>query len=447
MRILIVDDEENLRKSLSAYVKTEGWESEQASNGLSARKLLEQGTFDALALDLRMPGMDGLELLEWIMNEGPAVPVVMMSAYGDVGDAVSAMKAGASDYLVKPFDPEELIIRLKKAVLGRRILVDPMAFTAEGTKDVPMSLDAAMKPIIALLDKAAPSDATILITGESGTGKEVAAEYVHRDSPRKDGPFIPVNLGGVPEGLVESELFGYEKGAFTGADRRKIGLFESANSGTLFLDEIGEMPAGLQVKILRAIQEKKIQRLGGIGVIPIDVRIIAATNRDLDAEVAQKRFREDLYYRLNVIRVELPPLRERPADIAFLAELFLKRLAARGRTDVKELTPRALKALSDYSFPGNIRELENMVERAVILSNGDSLEPGDFALNTGQDNSSRLNSSYRASGTLREMEEAMIREALLRNEGHRERSAAELGITRKTLLNKMKVYGVDWMND
>ncbi|MDT8299550.1 MAG: response regulator, partial [Spirochaetaceae bacterium] len=217
MRILIVDDEENLRKSLSAYVKTEGWESEQASNGLSARKLLEQGTFDALALDLRMPGMDGLELLEWIMNEGPAVPVVMMSAYGDVGDAVSAMKAGASDYLVKPFDPEELIIRLKKAVLGRRILVDPMAFTAEGTKDVPMSLDAAMKPIIALLDKAAPSDATILITGESGTGKEVAAEYVHRDSPRKDGPFIPVNLGGVPEGLVESELFGYEKGAFTGA--------------------------------------------------------------------------------------------------------------------------------------------------------------------------------------------------------------------------------------
>ncbi|MDT8297009.1 MAG: sigma 54-interacting transcriptional regulator, partial [Spirochaetaceae bacterium] len=234
---------------------------------------------------------------------------------------------------------------------------------------------------------------------------------------------------------------------FTGADRRKIGLFESANSGTLFLDEIGEMPAGLQVKILRAIQEKKIQRLGGIRVIPIDVRIIAATNRDLDAEVAQKRFREDLYYRLNVIRVELPPLRERPADIAFLAELFLKRLAARGRTDVKELTPRALKALSDYSFPGNIRELENMVERAVILSNGDSLEPGDFALNTGQDNSSRLNSSYRASGTLREMEEAMIREALLRNEGHRERSAAELGITRKTLLNKMKVYGVDWMND
>lgn len=307
-----------------------------------------------------------------------------------------------------------------------------------------MSRDAAMKPIIALLDKAAPSDATILITGESGTGKEVAAEYVHRGSPRKDGPFIPVNLGGVPEGLVESELFGYEKGAFTGADHRKIGLFESANSGTLFLDEIGEMPAGLQVKILRAIQEKKIQRLGGIGVIPIDVRIIAATNRDLDAEVSQGHFREDLYYRLNVIRVELPPLRDRPADIAFLAELFLKRLAARGRTDVKELTPRALKALSHYSFPGNIRELENMVERAVILSSGGPLEPGDFALNAGRDDSSRLNSSYRASGTLREMEEAMIREALLRNEGHRERSAAELGITRKTLLNKMKAYGVEW---
>lgn len=437
MRVLIVDDEDNLRKTLARYLSTEGWEISEASNGLSAKKILEEKTFDALALDLRMPGMDGLELLEWLMSEGPAVPVVMMSAFGDVGDAVNAMKAGASDYLVKPFDPEELILRIKKAAVSLRYRSGEDRVDDDNGESTPLSLDKAMKPVIDLLEKAAPSDATILITGESGTGKEVAARYIHSHSSRSKGAFVAVNLGGLPEGLIESELFGYEKGAFTGADGRRIGYFEAANGGTLFLDEIGELPGALQVKLLRALQEKKIQRLGGTGVIPVDVRIVAATNRDLEQAVAAGLFREDLYYRLNVIRANMLALRDRPADVSFLASLFLDRLCAGGRSGVKGLSPTALSALGAYDFPGNVRELENMMERAVILSEGGVLQPRDFAL-PGQSTAIPANPS----GTLKQMEILMIRDALFRNEGHREKTAAELGITRKTLLNKMKEYEI-----
>ena len=430
MHVLIVDDEDNLRKTLGQYLSLEGWVISEASNGISARKYLEEQTFDAVALDLRMPGMDGLEVLEWMTNEGPSVPVVMMSAFGDVGDAVNAMKAGASDYLVKPFDPDELIIRIRRAAAAAGPRRDTVS---ESDKEsAPISRDPAMKPVIALLDKAAPSDATILITGESGTGKEVAARYIHRKSERARGPFIAVNLGGLPESLVESELFGYEKGTFTGADSRKIGYFEAANGGTLFLDEIGELPVALQVKLLRSLQDKKIQRLGGTGVIPVDVRIIAATNRDLEKAVACGTFREDLYYRINVIRTNLPPLRERPADIIYLAKLFLGRLSGKGRTEVAEFSVAALDVLTSYNYPGNVRELENMIERAVILAETTTLKPRDFTLPQ-----QSPSPSDRPAGTLKQMEIHMIQEALLRNEGHREKTALELGITRKTLLNKM----------
>jgi len=400
MHILIVDDEDNLRKTLAQYLSLEGWTVTEASNGLSAKKQLEEQTFNAVALDLRMPGMDGLELLEWMTKEGPSLPVVMMSAYGDVGDAVSAMKSGASDYLVKPFDPEELIIRLNRA--ARRT---PSPITAVGAvhsetaESSPISLDPSMQPVIELLNKAAPSDATMLITGESGTGKEVAARYIHRKSERYAGPFIAVNLGGLPEGLIESELFGYEKGAFTGADSRRIGYFEAASGGTLFLDEIGELPSALQVKLLRSLQEKKIQRLGGTGVIPVNVRIIAATNRDLEQDVAEGTFREDLFYRINVIKATMLPLRERPADIIYLAELFLKRLVENGRTGVRGFSKSALELLSTYSFPGNVRELENMIERAVILAETEILQPRDFTLP-----SSHREIREQPSGTLKQME-------------------------------------------
>lgn len=435
MHVLIVDDEDNLRKTLGQYLSLEGWVISEASNGISARKYLEEQTFDAVALDLRMPGMDGLEVLEWMMNEGPSVPVVMMSAFGDVGDAVNAMKAGASDYLVKPFDPDELIIRIRRAAAAAGPRWD--AGSESDEESAPISRDPAMKPVIALLNKAAPSDATILITGESGTGKEVAARYIHRKSERARGPFIAVNLGGLPEGLVESELFGYEKGAFTGADGRKIGYFEAANGGTLFLDEIGELPVALQVKLLRSLQDKKIQRLGGTGVIPVDVRIIAATNRDLEKAVADGTFREDLYYRINIIRTNLPPLRERPADIIYLAKLFLGRLSGTGRTEAAEFSVAALDVLTSYNYPGNVRELENMIERAVILAETTTLQPRDFTLPQ-----QSPSPSDRPAGTLKQMEIHMIQEALLRNEGHREKTALELGITRKTLLNKMNSYGI-----
>ena len=438
MHVLIVDDEDNLRKTLAQYLSLEGWTVTEASNGLSAKKKLEEQTFNAVALDLRMPGMNGLELLEWLTGEGPSVPVVMMSAYGDVGDAVNAMKAGASDYLVKPFDPEELIIRLKKAArTAQPVRHRPSTETAEVSESAPISRDAAMKPVINLLNKAAPSDATILITGESGTGKEVAARYIHRKSERSQGPFIAVNLGGLPEGLIESELFGYEKGAFTGADSRRIGYFEAAGGGTLFLDEIGELPSALQVKLLRSLQEKKIQRLGGTGVIPVNVRIIAATNRNLEKAVAEGSFREDLFYRINVINANMLPLRERPADIVYLSKLFLHRLVENGRTRVNGFSDPALEVLASYNFPGNVRELENMIERAVILAESTVLQPRDFTLPAVQ---SQM--PAQPSGTLKLMEIRMIQEALLRNEGHRERTAQELGITRKTLLNKINSYGL-----
>ncbi len=438
MHVLIVDDEDNLRKTLAQYLSLEGWNVTEASNGLSAKKKLEEQAFNAMALDLRMPGMDGLELLEWLTGEGPSLPVVMMSAYGDVGDAVRAMKAGASDYLVKPFDPEELIIRLKKAArTAQTVKHRPGAETTEASESAPISRDAAMKPVINLLKKAAPSDATILITGESGTGKEVAARYIHTNSERSRGPFIAVNLGGLPEGLIESELFGYEKGAFTGADSRKIGYFEAASDGTLFLDEIGELPSALQVKLLRSLQEKKIQRLGGTGIIPVNVRIIAATNRNLEKAVAEGSFREDLFYRINVINANMLPLRKRPADILYLSNLFLHRLAENGRTRVNEFSDSALDVLASYKFPGNVRELENMIERAVILAESTVLQPRDFTLPADH---SQI--PAQPSGTLKQMEIRMIQEALLRNEGHRERTARELGITRKTLLNKINSYGL-----
>ena len=436
MHILIVDDEDNLRKTLAQYLKLEGWRVSEASNGLSAKKQLEEHTFNAVALDLRMPGMDGLELLEWITSEGPALPVVMMSAYGDVGDAVNAMKAGAADYLVKPFDPEELILRLKRAAGSAGHLLQKDTAADPGKPEIPpISRDPAMQPVIDLINKAAPSDATILITGESGTGKEVAARFIHQKSLRSEGAFVAVNLGGLPEGLIESELFGYEKGAFTGAEGRRIGYFEAANGGTLFLDEIGELPSALQVKLLRALQEKKIQRLGGTGVIPVDVRIIAATNRNLEKAVAEGLFREDLFYRINVIKAEMLPLRERPSDIVYLAELFLERLIKSGRTGVKGISRGALEKLSLYSFPGNVRELENMIERAVILAETEILQSGDFTLPEEKTKPRKL-----PTGTLKEMEINMIQDALLRNEGHREKTARELGITRKTLLNKINAY-------
>ena len=437
MRVLIADDEKNIRDSIAAFIASEGMEASVASDGAEARALLESEAFDCLILDLRMPKMDGLALLAWLQEAGPPVPVIVISAYGDVRDAVQAMKLGARDYLVKPFDPEELVLRLRR-VLAESALADQAeagrrALAAGGW----IGEDEKMKAVRALVEKVAPTSSMVLITGESGTGKEVVARLLHALSASPEGPFVAINIGGVPEALLESELFGYEKGAFTGASERKRGMFELASSGTLFLDEIGDMPQHLQVKMLRVLQERKVQRLGGTQAIPINARIVAATNRDLEALLKEGRFREDLYYRLNVIRIEVPPLRERRGDIPALAGYFVEKLNRAMGRKVRGLEPEALARLSAYSFPGNVRELENAIERAYILSSTDMIGARDLG-----ELFSRTPRAPRA-GRLRDQERELIEKTLARHKGNRTHAAKELGISRRTLLNKIKEAGLD----
>lgn len=442
MRILVADDEPNLLSSIGAFLKAESIDTELSPDGARARDRLSEEPFDAAVLDIRMPGMDGISLLRWIKDEGLAMPVIMMSAHGDVRDAVEAMRLGAYDYLVKPFDPDELVLRLRKAVRDRRLTASRDAARRPGRDGARMvGQSAAILDALRLIERAAPTPSTVLITGESGTGKEVAARLVHERSGRQ-GAFVAVNLGAVPENLLESELFGYEKGAFTGAAERKPGLFELADSGTLFLDEIGEMPAHMQVKILRAIQERKITRLGGTQGLPVDARIIAATNRNLEAMVAEGRFREDLYYRINVVRIRLPPLRERPGDAIALATHFVDSLApGLGRKGAR-LAADARELISSYPFPGNVRELSNAVERALILAESDELHARDFQLGSAVGAASGVDASQTDTPqTLAAIEKAAILSALARNGGKREASARELGITRRTLLNKLNEYG------
>lgn len=458
MRILIVDDEKQLALSLKDYFEPDGIEADIALDGKTGQQMLEEQPYDLLISDLRMPGLDGMQLLRWVREEGPNIPVIMISAHGEIRDAVEAMKTGAYDYLVKPFDPDELLIRIKKAVANHRLTLSLRAgMSGKRLAGEMIGESQKIKDIARMLGKAAPSSATILLTGESGTGKEVAARLIHGLSKR-EGPFVPINMGAFPEHLLESELFGYEKGAFTGADARKQGLFESAQGGTLFLDEIAELPLHLQVKLLRVLQERKVQRLGSLKGTPIDVRVVAATNRDLEKEVELGHFREDLYYRINVIRVRLPALRERREDIPLLAGAFLARFSSDMGRKIEGLSQDAIEFLMRHDFPGNVRELENAIERACILTDSKKLEPRDFdfiaarasrPLPAGEDAANAAqagNAGDQAgsgAGTLQEMEKRAIVEALRRNGNHREKTAAELGITRRTLLNKVKEYGLD----
>ena len=438
MRVLVVDDEKNIRESIRRYLDTENIESVAAENGLSAKRLLQEQVFSAGIVDLRMPGMDGLELLRWVREEGPRLPVIMISAYGEVQDAVEAMKLGAQDYVVKPFDPEELIVRLKKIVENQRLRDQiELESRAERPGIEALGKTPEMLEIGRTIVKVADTPSTVLITVESGTGKEVIARLIHSLSSRSDGPFIPVNVGGIPESLLESELFGYERGAFTGAERRKIGLFEVASGGNLFLDEIGEMSVQLQVKLLRVLQDGRVQRLGATDLIPVDARILAATNQDLPARVRDKTFREDLYYRLNVVHIVVPPLRERLEDLPLLIGRLLGKLNRKLGKNVREIDPPVLEQLRRYSFPGNVRELENLVERALIFAEGNTLTTADLALPRADVPASL------PQATLERLERQAITEALHRWEGNRTRASAELGITRLTLLNKIKQFGID----
>ena len=445
MKVLIVDDEKNIRDSIAEYLRLENIESRTAEDGLAGKRLLEEDVFDAVVMDLRMPGMTGLELLAWLAAEGPAVPAIMMSAYGEVRDAVGAMKLGARDYLVKPFDPEELALRLLR--IGEETRLRRSSRPADPDEDF-LGESPAMRKIRDLVGRVAATPTTVLITGESGTGKEVVAQAIHRRSLRKSGPFVAINLGGIPDSLLESEPFGFEKGAFTGADRRKEGLFETAAGGTLFLDEIGDMPAHLQVKLLRVLQEKRVRRLGGAGAgIPIDARIVAATNRDLETRVREGRFREDLFYRLNVIRIHIPPLRERPEDVLPLAAFFVEKYARETAVGPRALSPEAVAALRAYRFPGNVRELENMIERGCILAEGREIRPVDMGVAASPPDPPAADlaavSGPPVGGTVKDLERFAVVEALKRRKGNRTLAAEDLGISRRTLHNKIREYRID----
>jgi two-component system response regulator AtoC len=454
MNILIVDDERNIRVSLKKFLSLEGIDSEGAESGEAALACLEREHFDAVVLDLKLPLMSGQQVLEWMQSQGILTPVIMISAHGEIADAVNALKSGATDYLVKPFDPTELSIKLHSLVENKRreILLEVGNRTGASAQTL-VGSSPAMLRISAEIDKIAGADVTVLITGESGTGKEVVAREIHARSGKRAEPFVAVNIGGIHEALMESELFGHEKGAFTGAISRKQGLFELAGNGCLFLDEIGEMPASLQVKLLRVLQERKIRRLGGVSDIPVMARIISATNRNLEELVKEGKFREDLYYRINVFRVEMPPLRDRREDIPQLAEHLVQKLALRMGRAAPELSAATLPHLSAYPWPGNIRELENVLERALIFCDGIEIMERDLALRSAPSLLTLQEPETRPADTvpdavydirsLESMEREAIRAALLRCQGNRTKVAEELGVSRKTILNKIKAYGFE----
>ncbi len=455
MRILIVDDEPNIRELMRKYLHLEGLESDGAENGFSAQRLLREQHYDACLIDLRMPGMDGISLIRWIRQEGFRMPVIMISAHGEIRDAVTALKEGAQDYIVKPFDPEELTIRLRKLMEAQvlKSLVESKTRSTEGIDEGLVGNSLPMRKIKEIITKIADSPATVLVTGESGTGKEVVARQIHAVSKMHEGPFVAINIGGVPENLLESELFGYEKGAFTGAAGRKIGMFELASGGTLFLDEIGDMPLTLQVKMLRVLQDRKITRLGGTSPMPINARIIAATNKNLEEKVRDGSFREDLFYRLNVVRIELPPLRERREDIPLLAGVILNRLNRQMGHRVEGLAADAIEALRAHPFYGNVRELENILERAVIFADSpiikaSVLELRESVSRPGSDSVSQnvfliASEDDKDAKSLKELEVEAIIRSLHRWEGNRTRAAEELGISRRTLINKIAEYKLD----
>ena len=456
MNVLVVDDEKNIRDSIQKLFGLEGMEVTTAPDGLEGQRELLARTFDAVVLDLRMPRMGGQALLEWIVAEGIRSPVVMISALGEIADAVRAIKSGADDYLIKPFDPDELIRKVRAAVENRR-RGDALEAKAR-TEARPSRLlggSRAIESIRALIARVAPTESTVLITGESGTGKEVVAREIHAASKAAQEPFVAVNIGGMHADLLESELFGHEKGAFTGADARKPGLFELAGKGTLFLDEIGDMPLPLQVKLLRVLQERRTRRLGGTRDIPIEARILSATNRDIDGLAAQGRFREDLYYRLDVVRIRIPPLRERREDIPVLAEHIIAKLADRMGRPPKRASEAVVSLLSGYDFPGNVRELENILERAMIYGEGEEVcvEDLDPALAKAgavaprpaspRPNPPREAPAAGAEGSsLESLEREAVRKALERCGGNRSKAALELGLSRRTIQYKIKRYGL-----
>ena len=446
-RILIVDDQDNARSMLSEMLRAEGYEVDQAPNGESACAMVADNRYDLVITDLRMGDVDGLEVLQRTRETSPGTAVIVMTAFGTIEDAVQAMRFGARDFVQKPFVEEELLVKVARAARGRQAAIEMRAVGADFRERYNfgniIGQSAEIRDILGRIVRIAPTDATVLITGESGTGKELVARAIHANSLRADRPFVSINCAALTETLLESELFGHVRGAFTGAVQTRKGLFEEANGGTFFFDEIAETPPSLQAKLLRAIQEGEIRRLGDNKPINVDARIIAATNQDLRSLIEQKRFREDLYYRLNVARFELPPLRERKEDIAPIVESFLAKYGKKmGRQ--ASLGPGVMDYLLGYNFPGNVRELENLIEQGVALAQDGQIHLSDIVP------SSNGNGAYPHPGRqsladiVQDVERDAIVRALRQVEGNKERAAELLGLSPTTLWRKMKRLQLEW---
>ena len=447
--ILVVDDDFAHRTMLRTLLTGWGYRIVEADDGESAIREVRHRPFDLILMDIRMVKVSGLEALVEIKTFNPAIPVIIMTAYTSVETAVKALKEGAYDYLTKPLDFDELRLTMERAMDHSRLREENLLLRetlgARFDRRNLIGRSPAMTRLLETVSRVAPSEATVLITGESGTGKEMIAGAIHFNSPRKEGPFVKVNCAAITETLLESELFGHERGAFTGADRRREGKFRQADGGTIFLDEVSEMSLAMQVKILRILQEWEITRVGGEEIIKVDVRVIAATNRDLARELTAGRFREDLYYRLHVITLHLPPLRERREDIPLLAQHFLRLFAEKNHKNIKGFTPQAMDRLLKYPWPGNVRELMNAVERGVVLSRSEYLDEEELAVvlrdnSKGEDPSPAQNGLPHLS-PLEMVEKATILKTLETVRGNKSEAARRLGITRRTLHKKLKKYG------
>jgi two-component system response regulator HydG len=450
-KILVVDDEPSQRKMLKANLSLDGYEVYEADDGTDAIGKVSAGFYDLILMDNRMSQMDGIDALKEIKKISPAIPVIIITAHASVETAVEALQAGAHDYLTKPLDVDELRIKIRQTLEFWRLKAENilqrrrLESLFEASRIVGKS--PVMKEILETVAMVAPTEASVLILGESGTGKELIANALHQGSARSDKRFIKVNCAALPETLLESELFGHEKGAFTGAVNRRPGRFELADGGAIFLDEIGEMSLATQAKLLRVLQEREFEPLGSTRTVKVDIRIIAASNKVLLDEVKKGTFREDLFYRLNVVPIHLPPLRDRKEDIPLLAEHFLKIYNEKNNKNVQGFHPRALDALMRYSWPGNIRELENIVERSVIFSREDyvlfSELPEIIREASGDTLSQEVREGFKPGMTIREMERELIIRTLEDNDGNRTRTARILGITRRTLQHKLKEYDLD----
>jgi two-component system, NtrC family, response regulator AtoC len=455
--VLVVDDDRTIRRNLVLLLKSEGYRALEAGDGVEALKQIQSGAPDAVLLDLKMPRRDGLDVLGEL---GPALtelPVIVITALGGSTAAIEAMRRGAYDYLTKPFDLDEVLLTLKRALRQRDLTLEVKALRSGGGNGLTDSADdpcdaepeligqsVAMREVFKAIGRAAATDAPVLIEGESGTGKELVATALHRHSNRCAGPFVRVHCGALPESLIESELFGHERGAFTGADRQRPGRFERARGGTIFLDEVGELTQSAQVKILRVLQQHEYERVGGMETLYTDARVISATNRDLSREVSAGRFREDLYYRLNVARIVIPPLRDRPEDIEALVEHILRRLEQRHGWGSLSLSTEGLRAIGQRPWPGNVRQLENVLARAVLASRGRTILPEHLELDDAADplipSSTESGEPLPLRALLAEVERRAIQRALLACGGNRTRSAEFLGISRRQLFDKIREY-------